>query len=251
MSEDHDKATQFALTLGDTLSDSTVATVIGAEFPSLSNVARTDELFRAGYVSGSHDTYLQIQPRCAEMGRVLKNMYLMLQKMIPAQDNLEHLNDLIALRCEIAGYLVSESESILLAARLKLARMSGVPQEYVDGTVLISDIPPDALQEIGRIMAKANPRSWSIFALSNGEQGKNGNLTYEEMQHNCHNGRQYTMPDKSAFPEQLKRFGAGQVRHVRKMYRDVQASMQRYQDIHESDAKVVTDSVLQRAGQKG
>lgn len=204
-------------------------------------------LFKAGYLAGANDSFTMLIPRSIEMGRVLKTLYKMIEGMIARTDDMLVLGDLTTLHCEIARYLVTESESVLATSRHELSRKSGVLEEYIDNNDPISNIPHKVLVEIGRTAAMADTHRFGVFAVSGGLCGEHGTITFEELVQKVK--KEGLVPDQLAerkLNALLSQYGAAQVRNVRKMYRSIEESLEAYKKAHESDAEMIAKAALHR-----
>ncbi len=205
-------------------------------------------IFRSGYLAGANDSYVILSPRAIQMGKVLKTLYIMLGQMSAKHEDIDVLADLTALHCEIAQYLVSESEAILATARAELSSKSGVPDEYVDDVVTMSEIPHKTLLEIGRTVALRNSERFAVFAVSGGVLNDNGSpMTLEELSAKVE--RSEITPDRLAIDKVeslLAKYGAAQVRAVRRAFAKIETSMQSYKQAHERDAALIADNLYVR-----
>ncbi len=235
----------FALKMMNSIDEESILKLIkDAEL----DIADPVTLFRGGYLQGALDGFITLSPRAMDMGRLLKILYIMLGEMTARHDDLTVLNDLTALHCQIAGYLVSESESILASSRAELSKKSGVPDLYLDNVVTMSEIPHATLVEIGRTAASADHRRFAIYSVSGGIASKTGEpLTFEELVEMVKEHKiEAKMPDTGEVQTLLSQYGAMQVRAVRKAFTKIVDSLDVYKKAHEADAKMVADSVISK-----
>lgn len=208
----------------------------------------THEAFTAGYTVGCYDTYDGIAKRMSNMVSTLKAVYDKLTAASQKYDDVETLRDLNEMVGILAGYLVEESEETMSATLNKLARQSGVPIDYINGTVGYGSIPRSAFIEIAKRMCTANSNQWAVFAVSGGYIGPDDTLlTFEELKEGVASGK-YTavVPQEEALLDLLEKYGARQVRVVRKMYRDLEISCATFRAQHEKSASAVAGDFLAR-----
>jgi hypothetical protein len=205
-------------------------------------------LFRSGYLAGANDSFLILSPRALQMGKVLKTLYVMLGEMSARHEDLAVLNDLTALHCEIAQYLVTESDAILATSRAELVRKSCVPDEYIDNEITMSEIPHAQLVTIGRNVAMQNSERFAVFAVAGGTLGSDGTpMTLEQLAGKVE--RQEIIPDRLAeknMENLLAQYGAAQIRATRRAYAGLEKSLGAYKMAHERDATQIADSLYAR-----
>ncbi len=238
-------ARTFGLKMLNSIEESTVKESL--------NEAKLDQtdpvlIFRSGYLAGANDSYLILSPRTMQMGRVLKTLYLMLGEMSARHEDLAVLTDLTALHCEIAQYLVTESDSILATSRTELGRKTCVPDEYVDDSVTMSEIPHAQLVAVGRDVAKQNTERFAVFAVAGGVLNADGSaMTLEELGAKVE--KQEITPDRLAEDKVellLAKYGAAQIRACRKAFASIEKSLGMYKMAHERDAALIADSLYTR-----
>ena len=211
----------------------------------------TDRIYRCGYLAGANDGYMVLTPRFTELSRVIKSIYALLSDAMKRHDDIDVLTDLAAMHMEIAGYLVHESDLILSNTRSELARKTAVPEEYLDGAILLTDIPAKTLQEIGRKIAMQDTKKFSVYAVSGGVCGKNGPLTVEALADLVRNeGLVPHDVETIDVAGMLVRYGARQVREARKMYTQLQNSLEVFKKQHNNDATMITNRCISTARYK-
>lgn len=205
-------------------------------------------LFRSGYLAGANDSFLMLSPRAMQMGKVIKTLYLMLGEMSARHEDLTVLTDLTALHCEIAQYLVSESESVLATSRAELAKKACVPDEYVDNEITMSEIPHDRLVSIGREIAMKNTERFAVFAVAGGALNADGTaMTIDELADRVE--RAEIVPDRLAegkMESLLAMYGASQIRAARTAFAKIEKSLDIYKQAHARDASLIADSLYTR-----
>lgn len=206
------------------------------------------EAFTAGYTVGCYDTYDGVATRMHNMTTTLKAVYDKLTAASAKYDDVDMLKDLNEMVSVVAGYLVQEADSVLLATLNKLVSHSGVPADYINGTVGYGSIPASSFIEIGKVVAAANPNQFGIFAVSGGVLGPNDTLmTFEEFKQGVLDGKFVAeMPEDDKIKVYLELYGQRQVRVATKMYRDLKESCDTFRAQHEKSASAVAADFLSR-----
>lgn len=247
--DEKDESYEFAKVMGEQLEAARITALLAQSGATDDGEgASSSELFRLGYSTGCYDTFDHMAKRVRELASVVRAMHHMLEEMVPRHDDAIVLRDMNALHSVIMGYLVQESEAILRQNRIQLVKASLVPDEYIDTTIPMSEIPVSELQRIGAQLSLANTRLFAIFAMSNGYLGPNDEMmTFEELREKITSGEiPAEAPPDSKLPGLYMAYGMRQIRQVRKMYGNLVESTNVFRKKHEKSASVVANDFIER-----
>jgi hypothetical protein len=236
-------AEEYAQLMIKNLADSTIEASLQLLDEHTGDKASRELTFQSGYGAGAADAFMNLVPRGMQMGKIIKTLYTLLDAIAIKHDDIEFLTDIAEMHGVIAAFLVEESETIIRSSSQQLSKMSGVPEKYLDNSILISDIPPDELREIGRTVAEVDKQKFAIFSVTDGKE-----MTLEELQQAVNDGTiTAAMPPDNQMVPLLIRYGSMQVRRTRVVMDKLIDSLDSYKKNHEKHADVLATDLISRA----